>query len=532
MTLRISEYFQFLNNTLYISEETPLDTLLMHILVEDFDSNLNGKVQCWIESFDSLKFNLTNTIHNMFTVYTSQLFDREERSNYNFRLIIEDSGLKIRHQTTRDLQLIITDINDCPPVFSQSSYNLSIQEEEEYKQGIIKFHANDADLNENSRISYQLLSNEYSQLFYLHNQSGELFLLRKFNREEKSEYNLTIRAYDHGKYPSQLYADTFCYIKILDKNEYKPEFEQEKYFFDRINETISLNSSIGFIKAIDRDEDLIIYSISSVNFKINSSTGELLVNNPLDYDIDNSCEHFIGIARDRDGWNSTCQIEICLQPINEYSPEIQLESRIIYINIDNTSFIQLNAFDHDLSPSSFLSFQCEQTSKCNLTCLSNGTISINYCLGMIDLFVSVNDNDQYPSPKITNETIHLIFYSNTITLQQILSRTNYKLTIEIIIISTILILISIISCLALFIAYKQNGLNKSKQTKILKEQIEVILFHIKSSSFQSYFLSRIMYYSMMLFSINPNRLIIVIQVHRIMIHVMVHRKWMSIIIIN
>jgi hypothetical protein len=263
------------------------------------------------------------------------------------------------------------------------------------------------------------------------------------------------------------------------------------------------------------------------------------VNNPLDYDIDNSCEHFLGIAQDRDGWNSTCQIEICLQPINEYSPEIQLESRVIYINIDNTSVIELNAFDQDVSPSSFLSFQFEQTSKCNLTCLSNGTIYINqynYCLGMIDLFVSVSDNDQYPSPKITNATIHLVIYSNTITLQQILSRTNHKITIEIVIISTILILISIISCLVLFIAHrqhKQTVLNKSTHSKILKEQIgftEVILlsYRIRFNSISS----RIILYSTMVLSINRSQRVIVIQAHPTMIHVMVHQKWMFIILIK
>ena len=55
----------------------------MHILVEDFDSNLNGKVQCWIESSDLLKFNIINTINNMFSIYTGQLFDRENQSNYS-----------------------------------------------------------------------------------------------------------------------------------------------------------------------------------------------------------------------------------------------------------------------------------------------------------------------------------------------------------------------------------------------------------------------------------------------------------------
>jgi hypothetical protein len=448
----------------------------MHILVQDFDSNLNGKVQCWIESLDFLKFNITNTINNMFSIYTAQLFDREQQSSYSFRLIIEDFGLKLRQQTTRDLQLIITDINDSPPIFTQLFYNLSLREEEEYQQFIIKFQANDADLNENSRISYELISNDYQHLFSLHEQTGELFLLKKLDRELQSNYNLTIRAYDHGKYPSQLHTDVLCYIKILDKNEYKPEFEQEKYYFHEIMETIPINTSIGFVKAIDRDENLIIYSISTSKFRINSLTGEILVNKQLDYDKNISCENFFVTARDEDGLSSTCQIEVCLQPVNEYSPEIRLKSRLIYINIDNTSLIHINAFDRDRSPSSFLSFQFRKSLKCNLTFLSNGTISINrkdYCIGIIDLPLSISDNDQYPSPKITNGTIRCIFYSNTITLQQILSSSNYKFAIEMIIISNIVILILIIICLVLYITYRQRKqilLNKSTQLKI-KDQI-------------------------------------------------------------
>ncbi|CAF0914463.1 unnamed protein product [Rotaria sordida] len=478
VNIRISEYFQFINNTLYISEETPLNTLLMHILVQDLDSNLNGKVQCWIESLDYLKFNITNTINNMFSIYTSQLFDREKQSNYLFHLIIEDFGLKIQHRIKYDLKLIITDINDCSPIFNQSYYNITIEEEQEYKQAIIKFQAYDYDLNENSYITYELISNEYKKLFYLNKQTGELFLQEKLDREFKSNYNLTIRAYDHGKYPTQLYTDILCYIKILDKNEYKPEFEKDIYLFHNIDETILINTSIGFIKANDRDENIIIYSISSLNFKIDSLTGEIFVNQQLDYDTNESCENLFVIAQNSDGLNSTCPIEICLQPINEYSPEIDFQSRLIYINIDNTSFIHINAFDRDRSPLSFISFQFEKISlKCNLTFLSNGTIYINkdeFCIGIIDLFISINDNDQYPTSKITNETIRLVFYSNIITLQQILFSSNYKFAVEIIIISMILILILIIFCLILIIVYRQRKqilLNKSTQLNIIKNQI-------------------------------------------------------------
>ncbi|CAF1215950.1 unnamed protein product [Adineta steineri] len=476
INIRTSDYFQFHNDTLYISEETPINTLLMHILVQDFDSNLNGKVQCWIETSNSLKFNITNTINNMFSIYTTHLFDREKQSSYSFRLIVEDFGIKLRQQTIRDLHLIINDINDSPPIFTQSSYKISLQADEEYyhhQQPIIKFQAHDADLNENSQLSYKLISNQYKHLFSLNEQTGELFLLAKLN---EFNYNLTIHAHDHGKYPSELYTDVQCYIKIY----YKPIFEKKKYLFDKINETMPINTSIGFVKAHTYDKSLIFYSISTKMFRINSLTGEIFVNENLDYDTNNdSCENFFIVAYSEDQLNSTCPIEICLQPINEYSPEIYIESRLIYINIDNTSFIHINAFDRDRSPSNFLSFQFQKPSKCNLTCLSNGTIYINEknsCLGIIDLPLSINDNDKYPSFKITNLTIRLIFYSNTVSLQQILSSSslNYKLAIEIIIISNIFIFISIIICLVLCIAYRQRrqtSLNKSTQFKIIKDQI-------------------------------------------------------------
>ena len=539
MTLRISEYFQFANNTLYISEETPLNTLLMHILVEDFDSNANGEVRCWIESSDHLKLNITNTIHNMFSLYTAQSFDRENQSMYHFRLMIEDSGSKVRHQASRDLQLFITDINDCPPIFSQRSYNLSIEEEKEYSQPLITFHAEDADINENSRITYQILPNEYPQLFSLNNQTGELFLLKKLDREYKSNYNLTVRAQDHGKYPSSLHTETICSIELLDKNEFKPQFERKNYFFDQINETLPIDTSIGFIKAIDHDQDMIDYSISSSNYKINSSTGELFVKNQLDYDTDDSCEHFMGIARDREGLNSTCQIEVCLQPINEHAPELQLESSFISVNLDNTSSVQLAAIDRDFSPSSFLSFQFEKSSKCNLTCLSNGTIYIidkDSCFGMVDLFVSVNDNDPNPLPKSTNLTIHFVFYSDTITLAQVLSGRNYKFTIEMIIISTILILISVITCLVLFIAYRQHKQRVFKtpgESKTSKDSISSTKVIDLNPSLLHYFS---LSFRMILFSTShisiSNQQVTVKQIHRTMIPVMVHPKWMFIITIN
>lgn len=494
MTIRVSEYFHLINDTLYISEETPLNTLLMHIIVQDFDSNLNGKVQCFIEPSEP-KLSITNTINNMFALYTDELFDREKRDNYSIHLIVEDSGLKNRHRTVRELQIIITDINDSPPIFTQPFYNITIEEEKEYKQSILQIHANDADLNENSQISYELITNDNKELFSLNENTGELFLQKKLDREHKSEYELTVRAYDQGKHPSQLSTDVRVHIYVLDENEYKPEFEQKKYVFNNISETLPIHSSIGFVKAIDHDHNIITYSIQSPDLTINSLTGEILVRKQLDYDT-SPCISAIVTAKDPGGLNSTCQIEVCLKPINEHSPELHPESRLIYVNIDNTSLIILNANDRDRSPSSFISFQYGQVSKCNMTFLHlspNGTIYLNkkeQCTGIIDLTIAVSDNDEYPSAKITNQTIRFVLYSNLVPLKQVLSQTaiskfSYRtfpnfsfetLTLEMIIIFIIIIiLISIlfIACLITCITYRRR--------KSAEHLLKPTKLHIKQS---------------------------------------------------
>ncbi|CAF0801050.1 unnamed protein product [Adineta steineri] len=492
MNLRVSEYFHLVNNTLYISEQTPINTLLMHIIVQDFDSNLNGKVNCWIEPLEP-KLNLTNTINNMFAIYTRQLFDREQKSNYSISLIIEDNGLKIRHRTKRELELIITDINDNPPIFSQSFYNVSIDEEKEYLQPILQLQATDADINENSQISYELITKEYINLFNLNEKTGELFLVKNLDRELKSEYNLTIRANDHGQYPSQLSSDVSVYINVIDKNEYTPEFQEKKYSFQNIDENISINSSIGFVKATDRDDNLINYSITSSDLMINSLTGEIFVRKLLDYDT-HPCINAIVTAKDQGGLSSTSEIEVCLKPINEYSPQLHPHSRLISINIDNTSLIHLNASDRDRSPSSFISYQYGQVSNCNLTFLqlsSNGTIYLNKkqkCTGIIDLIVLINDNDQYPLAKSTNETIRFILYSDTIPLsiasqlssskffdKKFQNLSFHDLTPEMIITFIIvmsLILCSFIVCIVACIISRKRKISKhnSKQNKLLVKQ--------------------------------------------------------------
>ncbi|CAF0839956.1 unnamed protein product [Didymodactylos carnosus] len=524
MNLRISEYFLLSNDTLYISEDTPVQTLLMHIIVQDLDSGLNGEVKCWIESTDDDQriksmLNITNSLGNMFTLYTTQIFDREIKSTYGIQIIVEDLGVKQRQRTTRQLYIIINDINDEYPKFKEKIYEITIPEETlDVKLKRVK--AIDLDSNENGRITYQLISDDSNDQhhFYINSATGELKLLQKVDHEEKSLYNLTIKAEDNG-YPTHLSTNVSYIIHVSDINDHHPIFEKQSYIFNDVREDSPLNTSIGFVRAFDKDDgnnSLIEYKIlNNDKFIITKLTGELFTNDQLDFDVNITCYEMIVLAIDNGQpirLNSTTNVQVCLQGVNEYKPDLvwpkQDEYSInAYINILNASSFILHANDNDRSLLSNLTFQFDKNQR-NETVLSlfnlnsNGTLEIlNKDLnGIYELSIIINDNEQ-PYSKLTYETIRLLIYDNILSRNEILlnyrSKTttvsttmtvketylvkttnnlkDQKLTMEMFIIfitvilfCIILIIICFISCISCrkrflkWIKIRQNNQNKTK----------------------------------------------------------------------
>ncbi|CAF0995756.1 unnamed protein product [Didymodactylos carnosus] len=451
MNLRVSEYFLLSNDTLYIGEDTPIQTLLMHIIVQDLDSDLNGDVQCWFESTDGDQriksmLNITNSLGNMFALYTSQIFDREQKSEYAIQIVVEDLAIKQRLRTTRQLRIFVNDVNDEYPMFKEKTYEINIPEET-LDVKLKRVEAIDLDSNDNGRVTYQLISSDSSDqyYFYINSTTGELKLLQKVDREEKSLYNLTIKAEDNG-YLIHLSTNVSYIIHVNDINDHQPILEKQSYVFNDIREDSPLNTSIGFIRAFDKDEgnnSLIEYKIlNNDKFIISKLTGELFVNDQLDYDMNVTCYEMIVLAIDN-GYpkrlNSTATVQVCLQNVNEYKPELlwpkqDKDGINAYINILNTSLFILRANDNDRSLTSNITFQFDKNQP-NETMISlfelnsNGILKIlnKHLNGIYELSIVINDND-LPYEKLTFETIRLLIYDNILSRDEILSNYRSKTT--------------------------------------------------------------------------------------------------------
>ncbi|CAF1149125.1 unnamed protein product [Adineta steineri] len=204
--------YPILNNSIIsIPENIPIGQILAHISISDQDSGLNSEMSYKIEEGNDI-IGIKILDQKSFLLIINHLIDREDENikSNKFILIISDNG-KPSKSIRLEYQINIIDLNDSPPKFNQSlkcNLHLNISINQTLDQPLFKVQATDLDLNDNSLISYSILS-PYDDLFMINDQ-GEIFNLEYLNH---SYYHFQIMAIDHGK-PIRLNSTYDCYISI------------------------------------------------------------------------------------------------------------------------------------------------------------------------------------------------------------------------------------------------------------------------------------------------------------------------------
>uniref|UniRef100_A0A8W7P206 Cadherin domain-containing protein n=1 Tax=Anopheles coluzzii TaxID=1518534 RepID=A0A8W7P206_ANOCL len=146
----------------------------------------------------------------------------------------------------------------------------------------VKAHDNDGTSAHNI-VSYRL-EGTARQYFHIDSKTGNITSLVEFDREAKDIYPVTVVAEDNS--PSVLFnngkpnsAVKQLFIRVLDKRDHPPQFEEQYYEVNNIPEDADTNTSVIKVKATDLDKDpKIKYSIIENNigkaFKIDEDTDE------------------------------------------------------------------------------------------------------------------------------------------------------------------------------------------------------------------------------------------------------------------
>ncbi|XP_076991833.1 desmoglein-3 [Tamandua tetradactyla] len=196
------------------------------------------------------------------------------------------------------LTVKILDVNDNPPVFSQSVFTGEIEENSASNTLIMILNATDADEPNhlNSKIAFKIVSQEPagSPMFLLSRHTGEIrTLTNSLDREQVSSYHLVVRVADQDG--EGLSTQCECRIKVKDVNDNFPVFRESQYSA-HIEEN-TLNSELLRFQVIDWDEEftenwLAVYFFTSGNdgnwFEIQTdprtNDGILKVVKALDYE--------------------------------------------------------------------------------------------------------------------------------------------------------------------------------------------------------------------------------------------------------
>lgn len=207
----------------YIQENTPVDTVVFAVHASDSDSGPNSYVEYSLRGAFSNKFSI-GTIDG--DVRLVGELDREELSNYTLTVVATDKG-EPHLSSTMDVTMVVLDVNDNTPSFSQNIYDIEIEEDTLTGTDVIQVFATDADEGANGQIRFSIPGGNTNWDFRIDSVTGVISVAKQLDREARSSYSLVVQAADRGSSPRTDQATVN--IVLLDVNDCSPVFELSPY---------------------------------------------------------------------------------------------------------------------------------------------------------------------------------------------------------------------------------------------------------------------------------------------------------------
>ncbi|XP_047209462.1 protocadherin alpha-7-like isoform X13 [Girardinichthys multiradiatus] len=206
-----------------IPEDSRPGTTVALISVNDLDSGLNGKIICSLS--EEVNFVLSASLQDtMFSIVTKSPLDREQKSLYDLTITAKDAGHPSL-SSEKTISVVVSDVNDNSPEFSQSPYSFYITEGNNPGAFVFSVKALDRDENENALISYHVTGegskdSKLISFLNINSETGDIAALKSFDFETLKTFQFQVVASDSGS-PS-LSSNVTVNVFILDQNDNAP----------------------------------------------------------------------------------------------------------------------------------------------------------------------------------------------------------------------------------------------------------------------------------------------------------------------
>ncbi|XP_059485823.1 neural-cadherin isoform X5 [Neocloeon triangulifer] len=271
-------------------------------------------------------------------IFTKVVFDREKQGAYALEVEARDGAPSARpnsngqpNSVTKFIRIGIADKNDNPPFFDKALYEAEVDENEDIQHTVLTVTAKD--LDESSRIRYEITSGNIGGAFAVKNMTGAIYVAGALDYETRKRYELRLTASDNLKE-----NHTTVVIHVKDVNDNPPVFERPTYRTQITEEDDrNLPKRVLQVTATDGDKDRpqqIVYFLTgqgidpdnpaNSKFDINRTTGEIFVLKPLDRDQPGGRPQwrFTVFAQDEggEGLVGYADVQVNLKDINDNAP--------------------------------------------------------------------------------------------------------------------------------------------------------------------------------------------------------------------
>ncbi|NWJ04852.1 CADH9 protein, partial [Crypturellus undulatus] len=262
---------------------------------------------------------------------------RENREQYQVVIQAKDMGGQMGGLSgTTTVNITLTDVNDNPPRFPQSTYLFSSPESAPPGTPLGRIKANDPDVGENAETEYSISSGDGSDMFDIitdkDTQEGIITVKKQLDFENKMLYTLRVEATNTHLDPRFLQLGPFkdtALVKIsVEDIDEPPVFSRTSYLIE-VDEDVKEGSIIGHVVAQDPDitKNAIKYSVDRHTdldriFNIYSGNGSLFISKPLDRE-ETPWHNITVIATEINNPKQSSQIPVFIRilDINDHAPE-------------------------------------------------------------------------------------------------------------------------------------------------------------------------------------------------------------------
>lgn len=163
------------------------------IKAEDRDSELNALLHYDIvETLPRKFFRIDSSTGAIRTVMN---LDHEAQPEFDFHVKVSDLGKpRLSSETMARVKIMVTDVNDCPPVFLESEYNATLLLPTYQNVAVTTVSAVDPDSAEKTSLRYDIIEGNDANVFAVNPKSGIVTVLDA--RNMKSFYRLHLRVSD------------------------------------------------------------------------------------------------------------------------------------------------------------------------------------------------------------------------------------------------------------------------------------------------------------------------------------------------